>query len=221
MLVVNGKPISLNGKFFEYKKEEPSLPPYTIRLEYTEGVIPHFDKGIGTQVSQLPNIWDLTYNDTDWSFLLNYQLDLKNVLDANTTNVTNMDSMFGGCTALSSIPVFNTTNVTSMDNFVGYSHITAFPQLDTSNVVNMNSMFQNCLHIDVIPNLNTNKVKTVDYMFAWCPYITGGILDFYNQLTSQSEPPSSHVSTFYYCGVHTETGSAELAQIPDDWKLLL
>lgn len=29
MIVVNGKPISLNGKFFEYKNEEPTPSSYS------------------------------------------------------------------------------------------------------------------------------------------------------------------------------------------------
>lgn len=31
-------------------------------------------------------------------------------------------------------------------------------------------------------------------------------------------PPTSHIYTFRNCGINTQTGSAELAQIPNDWK---
>lgn len=64
MLVVNVKPISLNGKFFEYNV--PTLPPYTIRLKYKQGTTPTFEKGTGVLVDADENVWDLTYENDNW-----------------------------------------------------------------------------------------------------------------------------------------------------------
>ena len=83
------------GVYMRYDPYNPlNLPPYTIRLKYEEGTTPTFSKGTAVQVSQTPNIWDLTYNNTDWTQLL-YQhasvhskASLIEVLGANTTNVT-------------------------------------------------------------------------------------------------------------------------------------
>ena len=52
MIVVNGKPISLNGKFFEYKNEEPTLSSYSgftygttgelrMTIDPADGVVKH------------------------------------------------------------------------------------------------------------------------------------------------------------------------------------
>lgn len=70
------------------------LPPYTIRLLYKDGVTPTFSKGTPTQVSASPNIWDLTYENSDWERLLEGHADLLEVLGANTTGVRDMRYMF-------------------------------------------------------------------------------------------------------------------------------
>ena len=36
--------------------------------------------------------------------------------------------------------------------------------------------------------------------------------------TNDGEPPISHRQAFYNCGSNTQTGAAELAQIPSGWK---
>jgi len=51
---------------------------------------------------------------TDFTKLLCYS-NIVEVLGANTTGITNMDSMFRACTSLTSIPLFDTSKVTNMD----------------------------------------------------------------------------------------------------------
>ena len=63
---------------------------------------------------------------------------------------------------------------------------------------------------DNIDSLLQNYNETVD--------IINKKFALYNQLSTQTTPPSSHSQTFYDCGSNTTTGSAELAQIPSDWK---
>ncbi|MDN6440477.1 MAG: DUF285 domain-containing protein [Acidipropionibacterium jensenii] len=63
----------------------------------------------------------------------------------DTSNVTNMDSMFYNCKALTSVPDMNTSNVTDMYRmFYGCSSLTSVQDMDTSNVTVMYRMFQNC-----------------------------------------------------------------------------
>ena len=50
-----------------YRDVSVVLPDNTIRLLYKDGVTPTFAKGTATQVSQSPNVWDLTYNNTYWN----------------------------------------------------------------------------------------------------------------------------------------------------------
>jgi hypothetical protein len=85
-----------------------NLPPYTIRLKFKDGVTPIFEKGAGVQVSQTPNVWDLTYEYSNWFRLLDRQTDLLEVLGANTTNVTSLSDTFAHCTSLSSVAIFDT-----------------------------------------------------------------------------------------------------------------
>ena len=172
----------------------PSLPPYTIRLKFTEGVTPSFGSGTAVQVSSSPNIWDLTYEASAWTRLLQNQYDLLEVIDANIIGVTEVSYLFRSCSGLTSVSLFDTSTVTVMFRmFQHCSGLTAIPLFDTSSATNMNGMFQNCTNVE------------------------SGALALYQQASTQTTVPE-HAGTFYNCGSNTTTGAAELAQIPDDWK---
>jgi hypothetical protein len=53
-------------------------------------------------------------------------------------------------------------------------------------------------------------------MFYDCVNVQSGALALYQQASSRVTPPS-HSYTFRFCGSNTETGAAELAQIPTSW----
>lgn len=53
--------------------------------------------------------------------------------------------------------------------------------------------------------------------FYNCINVESGILALYQQVSTQSNIPY-HSEAFYNCGSNTETGRAELAQLPSDWK---
>ena len=299
-----------------------NLPEYTIRLLYKDGVTPTFSKGTATQVSSSPNVWDLTYNNSNWRDLLSGSADggqavhresLLKVLGANTTGVTDMSRMLCTCEHIDEVPLFNTSLVTTtqemflnckkitsvpdydtrnVTNFVemfGQSglvvapnldtrsakdmsimffrchdltyvpayntssvtdmggmfwhcqSLTSVPMMDTSNVTDMNTMFDSCTalttvplfdtssvtdmgrmfygceSLTTIPLFDTSSVTNMDIAFCYCFYVTSGALALYQQASTQSTPPS-HAHTFYLCGSNTESGAAELAQIPEDWK---
>ena len=91
----------------------------------------------------------------------------------DTSNVTKMNSMFGGCTNLTEIPLLNTSNVTSMNGmFSRCTNLTEIPLLNTSNVTNMNSMFGDCTSLITIPLLDTSNVTDMRYMFQDCTSLT-------------------------------------------------
>lgn len=267
------------------------LPAYTIRLLYKDGVTPSFKKGTGVQVSQSPNIWDLTYVNNDWSNLLSNHEDLLEVLGANaeyvqalhdtfwrclsltkvalfdtsnvtdmrqtfdycpsletvplfdtskvtnmyymfgecrslvsiplfdTSNVTNMRQMFIWCTSLKNVPLFNMTNVTTTYYMFDFcSSLETVPLFNTSNVTDMQGMFEGCESLKQIPLFNTSKVTNMSQMFWDCYNVESGALALYQQASTQATPPQQHVGTFYQCGINSDSGSAELAQIPLDWK---
>ena len=263
------------------------LPPYTIRLKYKQGTTPTFSKGTGTLVDEENNIWDLTYENSDWTNLLKSDDDINNVLGANTKNVTNMSGLFHWSdhlidtiplfdtskvtnmdymfcdtdirevplfdtsnvtsmagtfadTHITAVPLFNTSKVTNMSHMLintnisavplldthnvvdmqhmfCHTHITSYPQFDTSNVTSMWRTFWNCKQLEHITLLNTDKVTVVHEMFCDCVNVNSGITSFYNQLSTQSIPPTYHDDAFKNCGISSVQGAAELAQIPQDW----
>lgn len=87
----------------------------------------------------------------------------------NTSNVTTMDDIFGNCSALTTIPQLDTSKITSTYNmFWNCRSLTSIPQLDTSNVTTMYNMFYYCSALATIPQLNTSKVLNMDSMFYRC-----------------------------------------------------
>ena len=63
----------------------------------------------------------------------------------NTSQVTNMTSMFSGCSSLASAPDMDTSNTVNMSGmFYGCSSLTSVPDMDTSRATNMVGMFNGC-----------------------------------------------------------------------------
>ena len=92
---------------------------------------------------------------------------------SDTSSVTNMGSMFQGCSNLTTISQLDTSNVTSMSSmFNGCSNLTTIPQLVTSSVTDMSRMFQGCSNLTTIPQLNTSKVTNMNNMFTSCSKLT-------------------------------------------------
>ena len=91
----------------------------------------------------------------------------------DTSNVTDMSSMFYGCSKLQAIPQFITSNVTDMSTmFYECTNLETIPQLDTSNVSYMSSMFYGCSKLQAIPQLDTSNVSYMSYMFWGCSKLT-------------------------------------------------
>lgn len=94
---------------------------------------------------------------------------IKKIPQLDTSNVTNMNSMFSGCRNLISIPQLNTSNVTNMSNmFNNCKLITTIPLMDTSNVTYMAYMFASCNNLISIPLMDTSKVTAMNSMFYSC-----------------------------------------------------
>jgi len=137
----------------------------------------------------------------------------------DTSNVTDMNDMFQMCKSLQSVPLLDTSKVTNMWAMFDYCLALRYvPLLDTSKVTNMNMMFFNCTSLINVPLFDTSKVTDVGLMFYNCTSVQSGALALYQQASTQANPPSNHDRTFRDCGSNTQTGSAELAQIPSSWK---
>ena len=118
----------------------------------------------------------LGFNGTTGSYCyLSNMLSITGLDNLNTAIVTNMKSMFEGCSSLTELNLssFNTSNVTSMNNmFNGCSSLTKLnlSSFNTTNVTNMRLMFKNCLSLASLDlsNFNTAKVTSMYSMFDAC-----------------------------------------------------
>ncbi len=149
----------------------------------------------------------------------------------DTSNVTTMNSMFSGCSSLTSLDLssFNTVNVTNMvDMFRGCSSLTSLDLsgFNTTNAINMNNMFRDCSSLTSldVSSFNTTNVTNMTSLFNSCSSLTsldissfntsnvtnmGGM--FYNCSSLTSLDVSSFntlkvtnmESMFYYCRLLT------------------
>ena len=103
-------------------------------------------------------------------------LDVSNL---DTSQVTNMNSMFRDCWSLTSLDVshFNTSQVTDMSQM--FSDCEKLTSLDltnfnTSQVTDMHGMFFNCSRLTSLDlsNWNTSKVYGMTSMFGGCSRLT-------------------------------------------------
>ena len=205
--MVNGKLVQFDDMLIKYgstdDKPTPTptpvdplnplgLPPFTIRAKFQSGKTPTIGDS-QTLVDATENVWDIYKNSTDWSelFARNYIIE---VLGANTSGVTNMSYTFDRQSYLTSVALF-----------------------DTSSVTSMSYMFSQCSMLRTIPLFDTSSVTSMSYMFVACNYVESGALALYQQASTQATPPTYHLKTFTDCGLRTDTGAAELSQIPSSW----
>lgn len=177
-----------------------NLPAKTMRLKYGEWVTTpstEVPNATFTLVDSTENIWDLYYDDTDWTQVPAYSSGhgIIEVLGANFTGVTGASGLFSRCYSLESV-----TNI-----------------FDTSHITDMSSMFRNCIALTTIPLLPTDSCTNAESMFELARNVQTGALAIYTQMSTQANPPTSHDYTFFDCGSQTVTGAAELAQIPTSW----
>ena len=108
-----------------------------------------------------------------------YLTRIEGIWNLNTENVTDMNSMFLGCSRLSSLDLtnFDTGNVTDMSRmFSGCRDLTSLDvtNFNTEKVTDMSCMFQNCYDLTSldVTNFNTEKVTDMCRMFFGCHKLT-------------------------------------------------
>ncbi len=116
--------------------------------------------------------------------------EIKGIENLDTSQVTNMDSMFNRCSSLATLELssFDTSQVTNMGNM--FRDCTSLATLDlssfdTSQVTNMGSMFQNSCSLATLDlrNFDTSQVTNMKDMFSFCSSLA--TLDLRNFDTSQ------------------------------------
>ena len=141
-------------------------------LQFTDGVTPSFSTGTATQVTASPNVWKLTTpNTTSWSYLLQNQTDLLQVLDSDSSDVTMMNYAFSGC-----------------------SNLTTVVKLDTRSNTTFYYTFGNCTSLVSVPNFDYTSCTTLDYMFYKCTSLTGPI-----DIDAPKAQTAAYI--FYYSGI--------------------
>ena len=107
--------------------------------------------------------------------------EIEGLENLNTSSVTNMESMFFSCSALTMLDLssFNTSNVTTMNGmFLGCNklEIVDVSSFDISNVTDMYMMFSGCSKLRTIccfKDWSSSTAKS-DYMFSVCNSLVGG-----------------------------------------------
>lgn len=174
LLSVNNKIISAFNTMIEAVDYNVlGLPPFTIRVKYQADHEPDMPDVKKTLVDAVNNVWDVTYENTNWSTLFKYQIFLLEILGANIIGVTDLYYTFYECRQLSSVAMFDTSTVTSMyGTFYYCDKLTSIPLFNTANVTNMRGLFGMCSSMSAVPDINTSNVKYVQGMFSYCSSLT-------------------------------------------------
>ena len=109
-----------------------------------------------------------TSNVTNMQSLF-YGCRVKSIPAINTQNVTNMSFMFRDCNKLSSVPVLDTSNASNMsDMFFDCNSLASVSLLNTGNVTDMNNMFWGCTSLAIVPMLDASKTRSIYSTFSNC-----------------------------------------------------
>ena len=153
------------------------------------------------------------FPENSLAIFLNFKATEIDLSNADTSNVTNMQSMFDNCINLKQVDIssFDTSNVTNMSfMFRGCSSLESLDvsSFDTSNVTNMSFMFCNCSslsELDVSHFVTTNTLH-MNYIFMGCSNLneldvsnfdTSNVNDYSSMFTSCSKLKELDLSNFY------------------------
>ena len=213
---------SANDKWLKKAAAPIILPANTVRVRTSNGNPPvkmsMASYETATLVTGTTDIYDVYKSGTSFKYLLYFAANVVEVIAANTTGITNMNSMFMYCSSLTTVPLFDTSSATDMGAmFSGCTSLTSIPLFDTSDVTNLNGMAGGCTSLTTVPLFDTSSATDMRNMFSGCTSVQSGALALYQQASGQTTPPEEHEGCFYNCGSNTVTGAAELAQIPSSW----
>jgi len=164
--------------YYNSSKPEGALP---IQSQWDDANWPEDTRNSVTKV-----VFDASFKDykpTSCVYWFNHLGNLTEISgikeNLNTANVTDMESMFYGCSSLTTLDVsnFNTANVTDMFcMFYGCSSLTTLDvsNFNTANVTDMELMFYYCKSLTTLDlsNFNTANVTYMNSMFGSCSSLT-------------------------------------------------
>ena len=167
-------PLIMNMKYYARN----NIPNYSSITEIPSG---HLPTDINTSAAQnwsgafsycnalitLPAPFYNTSNATNMGSMFIFCYNLSTVPDFDTGNVTDMSDMFSGCANITTVPNFDTGNVTDMSKI-----FSSCRNIDTGNVTDMSDMFYQCRNLTTVPNFDTSKVTNMSDMFYSCNNLT-------------------------------------------------
>ena len=144
----------------------------------------------------LTAVFDASFRDflptttAKWFYCLKSLKNIEGFEHLNTSQVTDMEQMFRGCSSLTTLDLscFDTSRVTGMSlMFYGCSSLTALDlsSFDTSQVTDMSLMFDGCSSLTALDltSFDTSEVTDMVHMFDGCSSLT--TLDLSSFDTSQ------------------------------------
>ena len=166
---------------FYYDNQFTTRPGTTYRLYSGEEAPGWYN--IRTSVTQVefdPSFADATPTGAFyWFYEMSNLQSITGIEYLNTSNMTDMNGMFAGCSGLTSLDVshFDTSNSTDMGGmFSGCSGLSVIDvsHFNTAKVENMWGMFQGCTGLTTLDlgSFNISKVKYISYMFNGCSNLT-------------------------------------------------
>lgn len=118
-----------------------------------------------------------------------------NGLDLNNISKTSLSGFFSDLKNLKKISFKSRNNITDMTTmFYGCSKLEEvdFSNVDTSNVTNMSNIFYNCNKLKAIPELDTNKVASMSGAFYNCTALSN---DSLNNILAMCANATSYIGT--------------------------
>lgn len=196
-----GGTLTTTDTFASYPSAIDSLPSggggsLKTLLDATKSCYYLFNKYKGTSVDDL-----ISYNDT--------------------SNVEDMNSMFSGCSNLTTIPQLNTSKVKIMTAmFSNCSNLTTV-KLDTRNVTVMNQTFASCSNLTTIDitYMNITSIYNVQNFASYCHSLTKFIIRNMNSIPNLNT--NSFTSCEHFTGTVNETWNPQGLKdgriyVPDD-----
>ena len=212
---VGNKVLKFGGKVVTNDPNPLKLPPFTIRCKFSSGYTPTMGDS-QTLVDETENVWDITKNSTDWSFLFDGTKDdpgfpyLLKVLGANSSGVTDMNTMFRNCNQMDQVARFDTSSVTSTLNmFNRCSKLTTIPQYCLESATDVRQIFMACTRLRWLPPIIVPAATSLYNLCSDCSSLTEihlitssaltdvrGAFQKCTSLITASISNTSHVTTF-------------------------
>lgn len=105
----------------------------------------------------------------------------------------------------------------AMPILINATNVVEILGINPGNQHDLSALCQGCTSLTNVPLFDTSNVTNMAAAFWGCTNVETGALALYQQMSTQATPPD-HWGAFRDCGSNTQTGAAELAQIPSDWK---